>query len=115
MVNVYDHAHGLARALKECQEYRMFKEAREKLKAKPSAEKMVADFHKRQMELQAQVLQGQELTEEQKQGLERLQEVLMQDMDIRDYLLAEQRLMRLLNDVSKIISDAVDVELPIAK
>ncbi|MBP2016835.1 cell fate (sporulation/competence/biofilm development) regulator YlbF (YheA/YmcA/DUF963 family) [Symbiobacterium terraclitae] len=115
MVNVYDHAHSLARALKESHEYRSFVAAREKIKGKASAEKMIEDFHKRQLELQAQVLQGKELTQEQKEGLERLYSVLSQDVDIRDYLMAEQRLGTLLNDVYKIISDAVDVELPRAK
>lgn len=115
MVNVYDHAHSLARALKESQEYRSFTAAREKIKGKAAAEKMIADFHKRQLELQAQVLQGKELSQEQKEGLERLYAVLSQDVDIRDYLVAEQRLGTLLNDVYKIISEAVDVEVPRAQ
>ncbi len=115
MVNVYDHAHSLARALKESQEYRSFQAAREKIKGKPAAEKMIADFHKRQMELQTQVLQGKELTPEQKEGLERLYSVLVQDLDIRDYLVAEQRLGTLLSDVYKIIGEAVDVDLPFTK
>ncbi|MBY6274660.1 MAG: hypothetical protein CWE10_00355 [Symbiobacterium thermophilum] len=115
MVNVYDHAHSLARALKESQEYKSFQAAREKIKGKPAAEQMIADFHKRQMELQAEVLQGKELTQEQKEGLERLYNVLIQDLDIRDYLMAEQRLGTLLSDVYKIIGEAVDVDLPFTK
>lgn len=115
MVNVYDHAHSLARALKESQEYRSFQAAREKIKGKPAAEQMIADFHKRQMELHAEVLQGKELTQEQKEGLERLYNVLIQDLDIRDYLMAEQRLGTLLSDVYKIIGEAVDVDLPFTK
>lgn len=115
MVNVHDHAHNVARALKQSQEYRSFQAAREKIKGKPAAEKMIADFHKRQMDLQAQVLQGKELTEEQKQGLEQLYNVLVQDLDIRDYLMAEQRLATLLQDVYKIIGEAVDVDLPFTK
>ncbi|MFZ5816666.1 MAG: YlbF family regulator [Bacillota bacterium] len=115
MVNVYDHAHSLARALKESQEHKAFLEARSRIKGKGSAEQMIADFHKRQMELQAQVLQGKQLTPEQQEGLQKLYSVLAQDPDIREYLLAEQRLGTLLGDIYKIIGEAVDVDLPFAK
>lgn len=115
MVNAYDHAHSLARALKESQEYRAFQAAKERIKGKAAAEKMIADFHKRQMDLQAQVLQGKELTQEQREGFEKLYAVLSQDVDIKEYLIAEQRLGTLLGDVYKIIGEAVDVDLPFAK
>lgn len=115
MVNVYDHAHGLARALKECQEYTGFLAAKSRIKSKPAAEQMIADFHRRQMELQAQVLQGKELSPEQQEGLQKLYGVLSQDADIRDYLMAEQRLGTLLGDVYKIIGEAVEIDLPFAK
>lgn len=115
MVNVHDHAHSLARALKECQEYKAFQAAKSRIKGKGSAEQMIADFHKRQMELQTQVLQGKELTPEQQDGLQKLYAVLAQDPDIRDYLMAEQRLGTLLSDVYKIIGEAVEIDLPFAR
>lgn len=115
MVNVYDYAHSLARALKECQEYQAFLAAKSRLKGKSSAEQLIADFHRKQMELQAQVLQGKELSPEQQEGLQKLYGVLSQDSDIRDYLLAEQRLGQLLGDVYKILGEAVEVDLPFAK
>lgn len=114
MVNIHDHAHNLARALKESQENRAFQAAKARVQGKP-AEKMIADFHKRQMELQAQVLQGKELSNEQKDGLQKLYAVLAQDADIRDYLAAEQRLGTLLGDVYKIIGDACEIDLPFGK
>lgn len=112
MVNPYDIAHNLARVLKESQENQAFQAAKAKIKERPSAEKMIADFHKRQMELQAQVLQGQKLTPEQEQGIQKLYEVLSQDPDVREYLVAEQRLGRLLSDIYKIIGEAVDADVP---
>jgi cell fate (sporulation/competence/biofilm development) regulator YlbF (YheA/YmcA/DUF963 family) len=112
MVNVYDYAHNLARALKECQEYRTYQSARQRLKAKPSAEQMVKDFHRKQLELQALTLQGKEPSQEQQEGLRKLYEVLSADPDIREYLLAEQRLSVLLSDVYKILGEAIEVDLP---
>jgi cell fate (sporulation/competence/biofilm development) regulator YlbF (YheA/YmcA/DUF963 family) len=115
MVNVYDYAHSLARALRESQENKAFQAAKSRIKAKPAAEQMIADFHKRQMELQAQVLQGKELTAEQQEGLQKLYAVLAQDSDIREYLMAEQRLGQVLGDVYKIIGEAWEIDLPFAK
>ncbi len=115
MVNVHDYAHSLARALKESQEHQAFLAAKSRIAGKSKAEQMIADFHKRQMELQAQVLQGKELTAEQQEGLQRLYSVLAQDADIRDYLAAEQRLGTLLSDVYKIIGEAVEIDLPFAQ
>lgn len=115
MINPYDQAHSLARALKESQEYKAFLTAKERIKGKASAEQMIGDFHKRQMDLQALVLQGKELTQEQREGFEKLYSVLTQDADIKEYLIAEQRLGTLLGDIYKIIGEAVEVDLPFAK
>lgn len=112
MINVHDHAHTLARALKESPEQKAFKAAQTRIKAKPSAEQMVADFHKKQMELQALALQGKEPTAQQKEALERLYGIIQGDADVRDYLMAEQRLGVLLNDIYKIIGEALDVQPP---
>lgn len=112
MVNVHDHAHTLARALKESAEYRAYAAAKARMKGNNTAEQMVADFHKKQLELQAQAVQGKEPTAEQKASLERLYGVIQGHSDARDFILAEQRLGVLLNDVYKIIGQAVDLEAP---
>lgn len=111
MVNVYDYAHSLARALKEAPEYRAFQAARSRLKGKPAAEQMVKDFHKKQLELQTQAISGKEPTAEQKQALERLYAIVQGDVDVREYLMAEQRLGVILNDVYKILGEAIEVDL----
>jgi cell fate (sporulation/competence/biofilm development) regulator YlbF (YheA/YmcA/DUF963 family) len=110
MVNVYDYAHNLARALKECPEYHAFQNARTRLKAKPAALEMVKDFQKKRLDLQAIVFQGKEPPKEQKEALERLLGVIQGDADVRDYLMAEERFGVIVNDVSKIISDAIGQE-----
>lgn len=111
MVNVYDYAHSLARALKECPEHKAFQAARGRLKGKPAAEQMVKDFHKKQLELQALALQGKEPTAGQKEALERLYAIIQGDVDVREYLMAEQRLSIILNDVYKILGEAIEVDL----
>lgn len=112
MVNVHDYAHSLARALKESPEHRAFQDARTRIKGKASAEKMIADFHQKQVDLQSQALQGKEPTEQQKQALQQLYAVISGDPDAAQYLMAEQRLTILLNDIYKIIGDALDIPAP---
>jgi cell fate (sporulation/competence/biofilm development) regulator YlbF (YheA/YmcA/DUF963 family) len=109
MVNIYDYAHSLARALKESQEYKTYQEALAKIKGKP-VEQMIADFHKRQLELQAQVYQGKQLTEAQKEGLQHMYGALAQHPDAAAFLRAEERLGTLLADITKIIGEAVEME-----
>lgn len=110
MVNVYDYAHNLARALKDSEEARAYQAALAKIKGKSSIESMIGDFHKKQFELQAQVLQGKELTESQKGALETLYGVIAQNPDAAAFLMAEQRLGSLVNDIMKIVGDAVQME-----
>lgn len=112
MVNVYDYAHSLARALKESDEYRTLQSTRNRLKAKPSAEEMVRDFHKKQIDLQTLMMQGKEPPKEQREALERLYAVIQGDSDVREFLMAEQRFSVILNDVYKILGEAVDVDIP---
>lgn len=112
MVNVHDYAHNLARALKDAPEYQEYQTAKSKIKGKSTAEKMVADFHKKQLELQSVLLQGKEPSAEQQEALQRLYGIIQGDADVREYLAAEQRLGTLLNDIYKIIGEAVDFDLP---
>lgn len=112
MVNVYDYAHNLARALKESSEFRSLSNARDRLRGKPTAEQMVSDFHKKQLDLQVMMAQGKEPSKEQKEALERLYAVIQGDSDVREFLMAEQRFSIILNDVYKILGEAVDVEIP---
>ncbi|HEY3368491.1 MAG TPA: YlbF family regulator [Symbiobacteriaceae bacterium] len=111
MVNVHDYAHSLARALKESPENATYQAARKHIEAKPQAKEMVLDFHKKQIELQSLSIQGKEPTEQQKESLQRLYTVINGDPDVREFLAAEQRLGVLMNDIYKILGEAIDMEV----
>jgi cell fate (sporulation/competence/biofilm development) regulator YlbF (YheA/YmcA/DUF963 family) len=111
MVNIYDYAHNLARALKECPENQAFQAAREKIKAKPAVQNMIADLQRKRLELQAQAMEGKEPSKQQQEALERLFGIAQQDPDAREFLMAEQRFMVIMNDINKIIAEAIDPEL----
>ena len=110
-VNVYDDAHRLARSIQASPEYVNFRLAAARLKGEKSSLEMLRDFRRRQFELQAKALQGQEISIEEEEQFERLSEILASHTVIAAFLQAEYTLSRLLGDIQKILADAVDVDL----
>jgi cell fate (sporulation/competence/biofilm development) regulator YlbF (YheA/YmcA/DUF963 family) len=115
MMNPYDAAHNLAKALRESQDFKDLKDAQTALKADESARKMLLDFRNEQLELQKQKLSGVEVAPEQEEKLEKLFEVVNMNTTIRHFLQAEYRVAVLLQDIHKTIGEAtseiIDPEL----
>lgn len=114
-MNPHDAAHALAKALRESPDFKELKEAQEALKADPSAKDMLLDFRREQFEIQKQQLSGIEVSEEQKEKLEKLYTVVNMNMQVKRFLQAEYRVAVILQDVHKIIGEAtseiIDSEL----
>jgi len=106
-MNAYDRAHELARALKESDEYRALKEARQRLEADPTNKEMLLEFRRGQWELEAERALGKEVDEQKVKRLEQLAELVNHNPTLRDYLGAEFRFARLMTDVQKILADAL--------
>ena len=111
MVNVHDYAHNLARALRESPEYKAFAAAKARVKENATGRQMIKDYHNKQLEVQSEVLQGKEPSAAQQEGLQRLYTIIQGSADVRDYLQAEARVGTLLNDIYRILGEAVDLEL----
>jgi cell fate (sporulation/competence/biofilm development) regulator YlbF (YheA/YmcA/DUF963 family) len=109
---IYDKAHELANALKFSPEYRQFKEAKEKATRNPDAEKILNDFHLKQLEIQTMQMMGQEIPPEKMREYEKMGELLSMYPSLRDYLQAEFRLMQIMTDIQKILAQALEMELP---
>ena len=107
-MNPHDAAHMLAKALKESADFKELKEAQAQLKNEETARKMLLDFRKMQLELQAQQLSGVEVAPEQEQKLEKLYEVINLNTLIKHFLQTEYRVAVLLRDVHKIIGEATE-------
>ncbi len=108
-MNPYDAARKLAESIKGSEEYLSFKNAKEKVYSIPSSKKMLDDMQEKVMELQMLSMQGIEVSEEQISNVQKLQEVAILDENIKDYFDKEMRLEQLMNDVSKIISEVVEL------
>ncbi|MDR3349190.1 MAG: YlbF family regulator [Acidaminococcales bacterium] len=106
-MNAYDLANQLARALKEGQEYSKLLAAKSVLGADGDAQKMVKDFLAKQAQLQLETLSGKEAAAGKQEQLQKLYELVVQNQKGRDYLQALMRFQLLLDDIYKILGDAV--------
>lgn len=109
-MNPYDLAHQLARALKESQEYREYKQAKANMDLDDDKKKMIEDYRQKQMEIHKRQIMGEKVDEAEVQKLHYLFNILTMDDQIKYLVEAEMRLARLLNDIYKIIEDAIKLE-----
>lgn len=109
-MNIYDHIHALANALKNSDELKGFKEAKEKLEADKEAKEMFLDFRKYQFELQKDQLEGKQIEKERGERLRAMYEAVSLNNTVREYLIAETRIGKIMSDVSKILGEAVGLD-----
>lgn len=111
MLNVYDKAYELKRALMDSIEVKEYKEAAEKIKSNSTNKKMIEDLRNKQMEIQAMQFSGKQPEKEKLDQLEKLYSIISFNSDINRFLQCEYKFGITLNDITKIISEAVDVDL----
>ena len=104
---VYDRAHELAAALARCDEYKRLEIAKAGIANDSTAKRMIKDFLTRKMELEFAAMSGKERDQKAMAALEQLAGVISANPRARDYLEAYGRFQVLMNDVSRILSEAV--------
>lgn len=112
-MSVYETAQQLAQQIKESEEYRTFMVAKEVVRSDEGQKKIMRDFQIKQFEIQQAQLFQLEIPEEKQQDLERLYSLLSLNPAAREYLEAEFRVSRMINDVQRIIGDAIVDILPL--
>lgn len=108
-----DVAHELARTLKESDEFKQFLKSKEKVMSDSNNHKMIRDFQLKQWEVREAQMLETEVSEEKQQELERLYSLVSLNPAAREYLEAEFEVSRMVNDIQKIIGEAIQDALPI--
>ncbi|EGW38361.1 YlbF family regulator [Desulfosporosinus sp. OT] len=108
-----DLAHELARTLKESNEFKQFLKSKEKVKSDASNHKMLREFQLKQWEIREAQMLDQEISEEKQQELERLYSLVSINPTAREYLEAEFEVSRMVNDIQRIIGEAIQDVMPI--
>lgn len=108
-MNVYEEAHALSRAIKASEEFKQYDEVKKKVKANEQLDKMIEDFHMKQMEVQAKQLMGEEVNQEMMQQVQNLYQVVATDPLAAQYLQCEMRFQVMMQDVYKILGEVMDI------
>lgn len=107
-MNVYEDAHALARAIKASEEYKQYNEVKQKVKENEQLDKMLEDFHMKQMEVQAKQLMGEEVSQEMMQQVQNLYQVVATDPLAAQFLQCEMRFQVMMQDVYKILGEVIE-------
>jgi len=111
MNNVYDLAHQLARAIKNSQEYKEYIQKKNDLNKDEKNKKMVQDFREKVFDIQVKKMSGNEINQEELDNIRKLEDILRLNPTINEFLIAEYRYSKLIEDISKIIGEAIDLDL----
>ncbi|PUU91345.1 MULTISPECIES: YlbF family regulator [Halanaerobium] len=111
-MSVHDTARRLQRKLKNSDQYQNYLELRKKVMAKEGSKKMLRDYQNLMMEMQTKRMSGEELSEEDKEKLQNLQNFIEINNNVKKYLEAEYALSQTIQDIQKIIFSDIEVGIP---
>ena len=103
----------MAQQIKDSEEYREFMAVKALMKADEGQYRMLRDFQMKQFEVQQAQLFQLDISEDKQQELERLYSLLSLYPSAREYLEAEFRISRMINDVQNIIGEVIVDVLPL--
>lgn len=110
-MNVYESAHDLAAAIKSSYEFKDFDRLRKEIENDENLNSMVKDFEKRQMELQARQMMGENIGSDVMSEMQSMYMLMTANPKATDYMQAEARFAIMMKDVYEILSDAVQFKL----
>lgn len=106
-MNVYNEAHNLAKAIRECEELKEYLILKKEIETNAELSQTIADFQSKQMELQLAQMSGNEPDEEAASKIQELYTILMRDPKAAEYMQAEMRFSMMMNDIYKILGEAI--------
>ncbi|MBR2512401.1 MAG: YlbF family regulator [Firmicutes bacterium] len=109
-MNVYDEAYSLKRAIKESQEYKQYMAIKEEVAQNEKLDKMLKDFQKQQFAIQTKQMTGVPVTEDMQKQFQDLYTIIMQDPKAAQFIQCEMRFSMMMNDVYKILGEAILTE-----
>ena len=107
----YTIAHQLAQTLKQSEQYSDYHRMRELVMKDERNQQMLSEYKKKQMQIQAAYLAGEEPSREDMERLQGMTLVMQYNKEVSAYLVAEYRMNQLVGDIYKIIGDAVELDL----
>lgn len=106
-MNVYDTANQLAKELKNSNEYKEYKKAKEQLENIPELKEKLQQFETARYQIQLATIQGLEQDKDKAVQMQQLYVELVQNETMKQYFDAELRFNVIFADINKIIGEAV--------
>ena len=108
MQNVYDIARDLVHSLKESDQYKNYKAAKNVVDANSQLTSMLNDFTQKGMELQTLTMTGQQPDEEVLTQYQQLYSVVMSDPAAASFLNAQMQLSQIVTEIYQMIGEALN-------
>lgn len=108
-MNVYDQAHGLAKAIRESEEFKQYDQLKKVIDQNEELSAMIKDFQSKQFEMQAKQMMGDNSAEGMMQSVQDLYQIIMKDPMAAQYMQAEMRFSLMMNDVYKILGEVMGI------
>ena len=106
-MNVYDTANKLAFEMKNSNEYKEYKQAKDKVMQNAEMKAKIEEFEKIRYEAQVLSIQKGEEDSEKIQKLQQLYSILVNNKEIKEYFDLEVKFNVMVADVNKIIAEAI--------
>lgn len=108
-------AQRLKKKLEKSNQYQNYLELRKKVMAKEGSKKMLLDYQNLMMEMQTKRMSGEELSQEDKEKLQNLQNFIEINNNVKKYLEAEYEVSQMINNIQKTIFSDIEVGIPEAE
>ena len=106
-MNIYDTANKLAFEMKNSNEYKEYKQAKDKVMQNPEMKAKIEEFEKIRYEAQVLAIKKGEEDSEKIQKLQELYTILINNKEIKEYFDLEVKFNVMVADVNKIIAEAI--------
>lgn len=106
-MNVYDTANKLASEMKNSDEYKNYKKAKDRVMQNPDLKDKIDEFEKIRYDAQVLTIKSGENDPEKMQKLQELYTILIENKEIKEYFDLEVKFNVMVADVNKIIAEAI--------
>lgn len=111
-MQIYDEANALARAIRESEDCRAYRQLRQEIEKDETARALLREYKKLQMQLQLAAVAGAEVSNDDTQRFQQIGALLFAGENTSRFLLLEMRLQQTMADVFKTLSDAAGLDMP---
>lgn len=107
MNNVYVTANKLAYEIKQSEEYKDYKTARQKINKNPELKSKIDEFEKVRYDAQVLSIKGGKDDQEKIKKLQELYDIIVKNTEIKEYFDLEVKFNVMIADVNKIIAESI--------